>query len=294
MGARLTAPRPDARPPAAPRVEAVTGPPTAAVPAARVPSTRRAVRVPILMYHRITEKPDAHPYSLAVDRFRAQLGLLRRFGYRAVSPVEVAEAIRTGASLPSRSVALTFDDGYQDTFSTALPVLLEFGFSATCYLVSSRLGKHSDWTARAPLMDCAEARAWVDAGMAVGSHSRTHVDLTTLAPAELRREVDGSGAELEDRLGVPVRSFAYPFNRLGRRELEVVGGGAYRAGCAGPELHGSVFALTRVSAAWPSLGWFLLQLLPVYPELRHVYRRVVLRRDEPHAAALAADALQGG
>jgi peptidoglycan/xylan/chitin deacetylase (PgdA/CDA1 family) len=252
------------------------------------------VRVPILMYHRITQGSDAHPYSLTVERFRAQLAFLRRFGYRSISPVEIADAMRSGAPLPPRAVALTFDDGYQDTFSTALPVLRELGFSATCYLVSSRLGKSSDWTTRAPLMDGAEVRAWVGAGMAIGSHSRTHADLTTLAAAALRDEVEGSRAELEDRLGVPVLSFAYPFNRLGPRELDAVAAGAYRAACAGPELHGSVFALTRVSAASPSFGWFLLQLLPVYPELRDVYCRLVLRRGATGPAALAAGTLPGG
>jgi peptidoglycan/xylan/chitin deacetylase (PgdA/CDA1 family) len=246
------------------------------------------------MYHRVTVHADAHPCSIDVERFRQQLALLRALGYRAVSPVEVAEAIRSGVPLPGRPIAITFDDGYLDTLAVALPLLRRFGFSATCYLVADRVGRTCDWTERAPLMGWAEARAWVEAGMGVGSHSLTHRDLTTLSPAGVRAEIATSRARLEDHLGVPVPSFAYPFNRLGPRELEAVAEAGYRAACAGPELHASVFALPRVSGASPSRSWFALQLLPRYPELRHLYRRVVVRRGRQDGLPALAGGVPGG
>src|SRR5581483_10477744 len=107
--------------------------------------------------------------------------------------------------------------------------------------------------------------------------------LTLLSAAELREEVEGSRAGLEDRLGVAVPSFGYPFNRCGAPDLDAV----RTAGCAGPELRRSVFGLTRVAGACDSLGWFLLQLLPSYPELRHLYRRIHRTRGG-QASALAS------
>jgi peptidoglycan/xylan/chitin deacetylase (PgdA/CDA1 family) len=234
----------------------------------------RRCRVPILMYHRLTARTGAHPYSLRVDRFRRQLSLLRAFGYRSVSPVDVADATLGGTRLPPRSVVITLDDGYLDTFVAALPLLLEFGFSATCYLVADRVGGSSDWTMPASLMGWQEAREWLAAGMAIGSHALTHHDLTRLPSDELFTEVSVSKARLEEKLGVEVESLAYPFNRVGPREMRAVEIAGYRAACAGPELRDSVFALTRLNIASDSLSWFLGKMVPLYPEARHLFLSV--------------------
>src|SRR5262249_50778983 len=148
-----------------------------------------------------------------------------------------------------RSVVLTFDDGYLDTLTIALPILREFGFTATCYVVAGAVGHSSHWTDPAPLMDWAGVRAWLDAGMGIGSHTASHPDLTTLDTAALRSEIAGSRARLEDRLGVPVRSFAYPFNRLDARALDAVAEAGYADAVAGAEIHASPHALTRVDGA---------------------------------------------
>jgi len=233
---------------------------------------------PVLMYHRLTVRTGRHPGSLAIKRFRGQLALLRALGYRSIAPAAIAEHLRGGPPPPPRSVALTFDDGYLDTLTIALPLLREFGFTAICYVVAGRVGHRSDWTVPAPLMDWAGVRAWLAAGMAVGSHAVTHRDLTTLDGAALRDEVAGSRARLEDRLGIPVRSFAYPYNRLDERALDAVAAAGYVDAVAGPDIHASPYALTRVAGDRDSRAWFALELLPAYPALRGLYRAAVPRR----------------
>ena len=130
---------------------------------------RRPCRVPILLYHRLTLGSRAHPHTLAAARFRAHLALLRRLGFRSALPAALADAVRRRVSLPARMVAITLDDGYLDTVTVALPLLQEFGFSATCYLVADRVGRTSDWTDPTPLMGWGEVREWLAAGM---YHSR--------------------------------------------------------------------------------------------------------------------------
>jgi peptidoglycan/xylan/chitin deacetylase (PgdA/CDA1 family) len=232
---------------------------------------RRPYRVPILMYHRLTSRTGTHPYDLMVGRFRTQLSLLRALGYQSLTPLHLARAARDGATLPARAVAITLDDGYLDTFNAALPILQEFGFSATCYLVADRIGGMSDWTMPARLMGWAEIREWLAAGMVIGSHTLTHQNLTQVSPARLWAEVAGSKARLENRLGVAVDSLAYPFNQVSPREMQAVESAGYRTACAGPELHDSLFALTRLNIASDSLSWFLLKMIPFYPELRHLF-----------------------
>jgi len=230
------------------------------------------VLAPILMYHRVGLERDAHNCSTVAARFRSRLRMLRALGYRSVSPRELATALQSRSPLPPRSIAITFDDGYRDTLTLALPILKEFGFTAVCYIVTDRVGQTSDWTEPAPLMGWSEIREWVAAGMEIGSHSRTHRDLPALSTVELQDEVLGSRKKLEDRLGSPVQTFAYPRNIHGPRECDAVEAAGYDAACAGPAFHDSVFALARV-AAEHGFSRFVLQLLPVYPELHRLYRR---------------------
>lgn len=241
---------------------------------------------PVFMYHRVTARTGTHPCSVAVDRFRAQLRLLRALGYRSVSPLAVAAHVARETRLPARSVTITFDDGYLDTFTDALPVLVELGFTATCYVVAGGIGGVSHWTDLAPLMGRREIDGWLRAGMEVGAHSVTHPDLTTLSDTALREEVAGAKARLEDRLGIPVRSFAYPFNRVDARALAAVAQGGYEAACAGPERRHSRHALSRMDGARNSLGRFGLQLLPTYLTLRRLYRAVIPRQEAAIPASL--------
>ncbi|PYM54183.1 MAG: hypothetical protein DMD79_25045 [Candidatus Rokuibacteriota bacterium] len=129
-------------------------------------------------------------------------------------------------------------------------------------------------------MGWGEVREWLAAGMAVGSHTLSHRDLTRLAPAALRAEVADSKARIEDRLGIAVGSFAYPFNRCGQRELEAVARAGYTAGCAGPELFRD------------SLTWLSFLLVPAYPELRHLYLAVT-GRDRVRRRATALETFPG-
>jgi peptidoglycan/xylan/chitin deacetylase (PgdA/CDA1 family) len=238
-----------------------------------VPSLFR--QPPVLMYHRLTSRTGSHPCSLAAERFRRQLGLLRALGYRSAAPAALAAALEAGAPLPPRTVVITFDDGYLDTLTVALPLLREAGFTATCYFVPGAIGRVSEWTEPAPLMDWAGIRAWRAAGMEVGAHSVTHVDLTTLGPAALKDEVAGARACLEDRLGSAVTSFAYPFNRADHRTIHAVAAAGYTNAVAGPEPRRSPYALSRVNGARRSWTRFALGLLPAYPALRGAYRTLI-------------------
>lgn len=233
------------------------------------------------MYHRLTTWTGSHPYSLAVARFRAQLALLRRLGFHSISLLGLAEHLARGTPISPRAVVITFDDGYLDTLTLALPLLREFGFSATCYFVAGAIGRWSEWTKPAPLMDWDGVRAWLAAGMEVGSHSVSHRRLPWLDDAAVREEVVASKARLEDRLGIAVGSFAYPYNHVDERALAAVVAAGYAAACAGVGAYGSLWAIPRVDAAHESWARVALPLLRAL-----CWNRLPRRtRGEPHRPA---------
>ena len=178
----------------------------------------RAMPIPILMYHNIAPAPRelkrwrslyVHPRS-----FARQMALLKRLGYRGLSMSAAMPYLR--GEQQGRVVAITLDDGYLDNLENALPVLQRHGFSATCYAVSGALGRCNDWDAaklgvRKPMMDVTQLRAWHAGGMEVGAHTRTHPRLSQCSDAQLRDEIAGNKAELEDAIGAAVPQFCYPY-----------------------------------------------------------------------------------
>jgi peptidoglycan/xylan/chitin deacetylase (PgdA/CDA1 family) len=148
--------------------------------------------------------------------------MLRCLGYQGRS-VRQAMPELTGTS-NRRTVVLTFDDGYADVFENALPILVEFGFTATCYFVSRSLGRHNSWDAdkaieKKRIMTYEQASEWAQAGMEVGSHSCSHLRMTLCLPEECSSELTRSKYELEQELGTRVESFSYPY---GEYNAEVV------------------------------------------------------------------------
>lgn len=171
---------------------------------------------PILMYHAFAAPGDpVSRYIIGIEEFQRQMAYLERHRYRVLSLTEIAERIGAGEALPARSVALTIDDGYLDNYELAYPVLRRFGFPATIYIVSSRVGGVNDWDSNSPLagrplVNWEQAREMAENGIEIGAHTRSHPHLTTIPSDQVQEELAGSKDEIEAALGLPVRHFAYP------------------------------------------------------------------------------------
>jgi len=179
------------------------------------------------MYHKIDHAPPRGGRALCVrpGAFRHQMAALRATGYRGVSMREAMPYLRGERS--GRIAVLTFDDGYADTFERALPVLRRHGHSATCYMVSGRIGGHNAWDAgtpgaRAPLMTEAQLRQWCAAGMEVGCHTATHPFLSQLDEDGIRRELRESRERLRAMTGQAVDQFCYPYGDYDERVVAAV------------------------------------------------------------------------
>jgi peptidoglycan/xylan/chitin deacetylase (PgdA/CDA1 family) len=164
--------------------------------------------VPILMYHYIRtvdQAGDPLGYELSVtpETFEQQIAWLAEHGYRGVRMDTLTRCLSGEVVCPPKPIALTFDDGYEDAFTAALPVLQRYGMSATFYVVSGFVGQpgYMNWEQLAALRD---------AGMEIGAHTVNHYDLRSLDWATAEYQIAQSKAELEQRLGVAVTSFCYP------------------------------------------------------------------------------------
>lgn len=183
--------------------------------------------IPILMYHQIDAPPPRgtplRGLIVAPSSFAWQMRMLRLLGYRGMSMRDLEPYLRDERQ--GKVVGLTFDDGYQNNVVHALPVLKRNGFTATCYGVSSLIGGTNEWdrgkVAEKPLMTLADWRAWRDAGMDIGSHTRTHAKLTELPAGEAREEIALSKQELEETIDCEVHHFCYPYGWYGPEHAQM-------------------------------------------------------------------------
>ncbi len=196
----------------------------------------------VLAYHLIGAGTGS-PVDLPAALFRRQLDELAEHA-RPVDLASGVAAIGAGrepddpAAARRPAVAVTFDDAYANFAAHAWPLLAERGIPATLFVPVGFLDGSCPapirGTGHLPPIPWSELRELAAAGLAIGSHTWSHPDLTRLPDAQVRDELRRSRAALEERLGVPVTSFCYPRGLWSRRleprvgevyELAVVGGG---------------------------------------------------------------------
>lgn len=212
------------------------------------------------MYHIIDASRVAteDKYCCTPQRFETQMQYLHRAGYRVVSLDALLSALDDERQAQDNTIAVTFDDGFACIYRNALPILLKYRVPATVFMPSDRIGKSNDWmrshaAAPRPLVSLAQLRELVQAGVAVGSHTRTHPRLVEIEPLRVAEEVRGSKASLEEILGTRVDHFAYPYglyNDMIRDEVQRAG---YRAACS-----------TRSGFNRSNVDRFLLRRIEVY------------------------------
>jgi peptidoglycan/xylan/chitin deacetylase (PgdA/CDA1 family) len=235
--------------------------------------------IPILCYHNVGASPQSGAFKLlytSQEKFERQLWTMRRLGLRGVS---ISDGLRQlGGRGAGQLVMLSFDDGYLDTFTAALPLLRKYGFSATCYVVSDAIGSFNRWDAAAlgetkPLMTHDHLQQWLAAGMEIGSHSWSHPRLRELDGEAAEQEIAGSRAALRCAFGVEVDHFCYPYGSFAASTMALVRRSGYlSAVTVEPGIARASddrYRLPRILVDGESGWWkFVLQVATPFEQLR--------------------------
>lgn len=174
------------------------------------PVPRQSVLLPILMYHHVKPidarlKKDSYGRELTLPpaEFEWQLRYLLNRGFQTTTMADLALHIQGRKDLPPRSIILTFDDGYDDSYLFVFPLLRRYGLTGSFFITTGLVGLEG-------YVNWPQVRWMAANGMEIGSHLLSHVDLVWLSPAQRERELRESRRILEEETGLSVRSLAYP------------------------------------------------------------------------------------
>ena len=210
---------------------------------------------PILCYHKIEPVPAGARIKglyLEPGLFRQQIRELAEAGFSFEPP---------GLSPGNKAVAITFDDGFVSNLQFAVPSMREFGCRAINYLVADRIGQTSDWEGAEggearPLMDDSQIREWISAGNWIGAHTCTHPRLSRISRERAREEIIYGKKKLEDRFGLAIEHFAYPFGDYDAAVVDLVREAGFKtAGTMDRGVNGDgidPFRLRRWTARYPT------------------------------------------
>lgn len=186
----------------------------------------------ILMYHRVSDLPENDQLTVGTDLFDSHMACLSA-DHRVISLADALSELQRPVTSPG--VVITFDDGYRDNFTHALPVLRKYGLPATIFVTSDfcdqsvrhpRYGReqgrlHLDWD---------EVRALAaEPGITIGSHTLSHPFLTSCPEEQAWEEIVESRARISGKVGRDIDFFCYPAGDYGPREVDFVRAAGYLA-----------------------------------------------------------------
>ncbi len=199
-----------------------------------------AGRIPVLMYHRITNnKVTAKENWICVHKsnFEKQLRMLELWGFTSITFEDYELYLQGRIPLPRKPVIITIDDGYLDTYTQAFPLLKEYGMKAVVFVLGDRTLQYNKWDAQnkvppATLMNKAQIQELQRHGFEIGAHTLSHPDLSKLSCEEAWEEIELSRLALKDELGVAPITFCYPYGGLTRTTKELVKKSGFRFACS--------------------------------------------------------------
>lgn len=213
---------------------------------------------PALLYHKISKpRRDSKVRGAFTppQRFRRQLTYLKQQGFNFYTASELIQHFQSHGEFPARAVALTFDDGWQDNYSNAFPVLQELGIKATIFIIPSCIGQMSTPATTPagdrgyPHLSREEILEMARAGIEFGSHTMSHAWLHQIPEGEVKAEIEMAKREIENLVQKPCWTIAYPagyFSDAARRAVSDAGHIGAFSTIYGPTDRIDLFAMNRI------------------------------------------------
>lgn len=216
----------------------------------------------VLCYHGVSATPptrDPRGLFVTAEQFDSHIAYIQRRGYELVTASELWRRMSTGADVKNVA-SITFDDGFVRAMHEAIPILIRRNAACSMFIPTGLLGRAHPHMAEERIMSREEVLELSAQGMEIGSHTVDHPHLPELSFQDARQQLHASRSFLEDLLGKPVTSLAYPFGAFNQQTICAARESGYEIafGCSGP-------------APWDPLS---LPREPVFPSITQLRLRL--------------------
>lgn len=182
--------------------------------------------------------------TLSDSEFEAQMKYLSKSGYTAISPDQLADYLQYGKELPPNPILITFDDGYEDNYRVAYPILQKYHFTATIFLITDFVDKNAKY------VTWQQVREMRDSGFSFQSHTINHILLPNASDEDIYFQLIKSREVLEEQLGPKIEYLAYPGGKYDQRVIHLARKAGYRAAFTinfgRDRMHCELFTLNRI------------------------------------------------
>ena len=195
--------------------------------------------VRILCYHNVNDQEKKYT-TVSISNFKNQMEFLNRHGYKTISLNDLLTK-RENGDYSSKKIAITFDDGWRDNYEHAFPILKDYGFQATIFLITDRIGDLDYLTPE-------QIKEMHRYGIEFGSHSLSHPKLPSLTEEQKWNEIFNSRKKIEDQFQFNVDFFCYPYGLYDSETVEMVEKAGYKGACSnrpGANIKDETFLLKR-------------------------------------------------
>ena len=177
--------------------------------------------IPVLMYHSIGS--NHNPLSVSRKNFESQMKLMKFLKYETVNFDDL-----TVNNNYKKKFIITFDDGYEDVFYNALPILKKYNYTSVCFCVTDLIGKYNKWDEnkknfiKLNLMNIEQIKIWLKSGMSIGGHSSTHLNLSFLNSIKKKDEIIQPKKFFKENLYIDINLFSYPFGKYDEESIKII------------------------------------------------------------------------
>ena len=186
------------------------------------------IKLPIIMYHYVEYVQDQADFirkSLDInpEAFARQLTTLKYEGYQTYFVKDIPDILDGKITVSSKSAVLTFDDGYEDFYTVAFPILKKNYIRATVFIVNDFIGRKGFLTKD-------QVKEIIDSDLVeIGAHTLDHAYLKNMSPTAAKRQIFESKRQLEESFGINVKTFAYPYGAFDEKTIDLVKEASYSA-----------------------------------------------------------------
>lgn len=199
--------------------------------------------VPVLNYHQVNDQAH-NMLTVSSADFDKQMACLADSGYNSITPDQLLDYLQNGKDLPANPVLITFDDGYEDNYRVAYPILKKYNFTATVFLITDFVGQNSRY------LTWEQVGEMQNAGLVFESHTLSHILLPKCSTEEIRAQLVKSKEAMEWHLGRKAEYLAYPGGVYDQKVVNLTKEAGYRAAFTvdlGRDLkHCELFTLNRI------------------------------------------------